>query len=75
MLQCHSYCLSLDEVEHGERAYSYQMTAQDSSSCLSLCRALLNMYGDLPPALRLEDTSRSHNEVTKHRSEAETLQM
>ncbi|XP_062517862.1 putative ammonium transporter 1 isoform X2 [Corticium candelabrum] len=55
----------LDEVEHGERAYSYQMTAQDSSSSLTLCRALFNMYGDLPPALRLGDTSRSHNEVKK----------
>ncbi|XP_062518144.1 putative ammonium transporter 1 isoform X2 [Corticium candelabrum] len=55
----------LDEVQHGERAYSYQMAPQDNSSSLTLSRALFNMYGDLPSPLRLEDTSRSHNGVRR----------
>ena len=59
------YCLGLDIVKHGERAYPYQVNIEDRSSSLTLCEALTTMYNGMPTARNVKHQNSSHNKVQK----------
>ena len=65
------YCLGLDIVKHGERAYPYQVNIEERSSSLTLCEALTTMYSGMPTTRNVKHENSCHDKATADGNTAE----